>query len=442
MKGAVILEDRNYALNVIYDDYYKIAKVNIATGDYHFVKVSDFPDEDYLLQAKTIGEYIRRIGNSGVVHPDDRDSYIYHTDIGYLREKLSQKRRRMVHSYRRIVNGKYIWVTLEILAPKDYSIENPWILISWKEADSEARALEDALNMLSLIFHKILKINLTKDTHEDIKVYTEEMSEEMGCSPKISEWLRRFAEYGFVHEEDKEEYLRFTDIDTLRQTFKKSRDCIRFRYRRKTDNEFRWVMMELLPSLEYTDENQIIMLYIRDIHDNYISELNYQKQLERDCTHDMLTGMYNRYHYDKKCELLGQEKGTPTGLIFADLNGLKYVNDTYGHTRGDEYICHFGKILVGYFGEESCYRISGDEFVVLAENISHDDFEQKAVDLHSRLQKEDIPTASVGMAWSDGSENIKELFNKAEKIMYREKRAFHCQHPDMSRKITQLLKEE
>ncbi len=431
------MDDKDYVLNVLYDDFYKIGKVNILTGEYNFVKISDFPDEDYLLQAKTIGEYIRRIGESGVVHPDDVDNYIYHTDIKYLRENLSAKRRRMVHSYRRIVNGVYIWVTLEVLAPKDFSEDNPWVIISWKAADSEAKALEDALNMMSQIFHKILKINLTTDTHYEIKVYSEEMNERRGFSPKISEWLRRFAEYGYVHEDDKAAYLGFTDINNLRAAFHGSKECIRLRYRRKTGEEFRWVMMELLPSLEYTDENQIIMLYIRDIHDSYVAEANYQRQLELDCTHDMLTGVYNRYYYNKKCQSV--EHGKPClGLVFADINGLKYVNDTRGHETGDKYICLFSRQLVDSFGEESCYRISGDEFVVLDENSDRDEFFSKVDSFKERLRQNDMPIASVGADWSAGGERITDLFNKAEARMYREKKQFHEKYPDMERKIPVL----
>ena len=131
--------------------------------------------------------------------------------------------------------------------------------------------------------------------------------------------------------------------------------------------------MELLPSVEYTDDYPVIMVYVRDIHDDYASELTRQKALEYFCNYDTLTGLHSRFCYNNFCRDF-EEHGGVLAAIFADVNGLKFTNDTQGHEFGDQLITGFAERLGAQFGVNSCFRISGDEFVVLIENISREEF--------------------------------------------------------------------
>lgn len=424
------MEDREYVLSAFFDDFLKVAKVNVITGEYRFVKTLETEERLGCLSAETIDKYINNIVDNKLCHPDDEGSYLYHTNLGYLRSRISVHKRRMVHSFRRKINDAYIWVTFEITVPKDYSEENPWVVFSWKESDSDSCALEDALRMLSSIFHKILKINLTTDTHEEIKVYDEELTQLNGFSPKISEWLVNFAGTGNVYEDDIDGYLSFTDMDYMRTHFKNGRDYIRYRYRRKIGDSFRWVSMELIPSIEYTDDNQIIMMYIRDIHDDYVAELNYQKELEYYCNYDILTGIWNRYYYKNFC-LSYERKAVKNAMavLFADINGLKYVNDNFGHIKGDEYIKSFSRLLVDTFGMRSCCRISGDEFIVFFTDDGEEEVKKKFSDFHNRLQQQKLPIASIGYAWSAAPDTIEELVKEAESAMYKDKQEYYRKHP-------------
>lgn len=143
-------------------------------------------------------------------------------------------------------------------------------LYSSQKAKSD---LEDALGMLSTMFYKILKVNLTTDTHKIISMISEENSENAGfVSNSISGWFKSFADKGYVHIDDLEFYDEFTNIEHLRKRFKEGNDYLSCKYHRKVNGEYRWVLMELLKSSEYTDDHQVVVLYIRDVHDEYLRQ--------------------------------------------------------------------------------------------------------------------------------------------------------------------------
>ena len=228
------------------------------------------------------------------------------------------------------------------------------------------------------------------------------------------------------------EFLKFVSADRIRSRFRDDRSCQRLRYRRRYDGQYRWVYMELLPSVEYTDDYPVIMVYVRDIHDDYASELTRQKALEYFCNYDTLTGLHSRFCYNNFCRDF-EEHGGVLAAIFADVNGLKFTNDTQGHEFGDQLITGFAERLGAQFGVNSCFRISGDEFVVLIENISREEFLTQAERFHDSLQVMNVPQASVGWAWEDHVSSVDELIRVAEARMYDDKHEFYKSHPEMKR---------
>lgn len=428
------MKDREFILTTYLDESIKVAKVNLLTGEYHFIKALESEEKDGILNAKTISDYTKKIVEGKLIHEDDVQSYQHHTDLSYLQKAITSQRRRLVHSFRRKVNNVYEWLSFEVTAPNDFSLEeNPWVLFSWRLADSESRMIEESLRMLSSVFHKILKVNLTTDTHEEIKVYQSEMTEEAGLSDKMSEWFQKFADAGNVHEEDKKEYFAFTSLAHICSHFRKERNCLRLRYRRKTDGEFRWVSMEIIPSPEYTEDKQVVMLYVRDIHDAYISELDMQKKLEYYCNYDILTGLGNRYFYKNYCGAYAKcRQKYPVAVLFADMNGLKYVNDNLGHASGDAYIKRFSKLLSETFGIHSCCRISGDEFVAFLEHEDEETAKKKMRAFHEKVVKGEW-SAAIGYAWSAKPKTLGSLVKRAEVAMYKDKSKYYEKFPERRR---------
>ena len=130
--------------------------------------------------------------------------------------------------------------------------------------------LQDAMKMLSSIFHRILKINLSTDTYTVIRGKDSIVS----MPSSLSESLKMMADLKYIYEEDQEEYLKFCSMDNLRKELAKGRERISLNYRTLIKQEYRWVCMEVIRSAEYKPDDQIAMMYIRDINDEYLKQLD------------------------------------------------------------------------------------------------------------------------------------------------------------------------
>ena len=419
--------------NVIWNDYFKIAWVNLLTGEYKFLKNLPTDEETLSLEQNNMYDYSRSIAQSGLIHPDDKPAYLRCTSREYIHSEVVIKRKRVVVNFRHTMAGRSsTWIRLEILPSQDFSEDNPYAAFTWKGSDSEACTVEDAMRMLSLCFHKIQRVNLTTDSFEVIKSNDGESENELVCLERFSESLRKAAASGKIYGEDIRSFSEFTNVDRLRKRFRESKECLRFRYRRLYYGEFRWVYMEMLPSVEYTEDNQVVLMYIRDIHDDYVQELHRQKALEYYCNYDTLTGVRSRFCYNNFCRSF-EGSGRSLAVLFADINGLKYTNDTMGHECGDQLITGFAETLSSEFGTENCYRLSGDEFVVLIEDAECEQFMERAESFHTELQRMEFVMASVGAAWSNSAKTVDDVMKIAEARMYDDKAEFYKVHPEMKR---------
>lgn len=178
-----------------------------------------------------------------------------------------------------------------------------------------------------------------------------------------------------------------------------------------------------------------LIVYIM-LQSGHISELNMREQLMEEFSFtDTLTGLRNRRAFDSiLADIFSWES---VGVIFGDLNGLKFINDNLGHKAGDERLQKCSNIFLRFFPQDSVFRISGDEFVIFQKNPDAE-FHIKANTLHKALMMErDI--ASIGMAEGPGSD-VMSLINKAENAMYAEKASAAARHPEYKRKQSELLK--
>lgn len=135
---------------------------------------------------------------------------------------------------------------------------------------------------------------------------------------------------------------------------------------------------------------------------------------------DMLTALYNRHKYMELINSSAANVLTKTGVAYVDLNGLKQVNDSKSHNAGDEYICSMSRMLNDVFGE-NCYRIGGDEFVVVMFGIAETAFERCIEELKINMDVGNV-SAAVGYVWEETTVGLKNMLIRAEKKMYAEKK--------------------
>ena len=127
----------------------------------------------------------------------------------------------------------------------------------------DRKAQNTAQNAMCELYAKVLQINLTDDTYQIVKNSLDEVSDETEWFGNLSSWLKEIAYNGFVHPDDREEYLKKTDLTYLRSYFSENKGSLRFFYRRKRNDEYQRVLMEIIPTAEYTPENQKLFLYVK-----------------------------------------------------------------------------------------------------------------------------------------------------------------------------------
>ena len=164
--------------------------------------------------------------------------------------------------------------------------------------------------------------------------------------------------------------------------------------------------------------------------------------LEDIYTKDALTGHYNKHGYLHYEDLLISDAITNEKILTAflfDMNGLKYINDNFGHNEGDFAIQVIGHALSSMTRSgDICARFSGDEFYLLSTNYTKDEAEDFLARIHKYLSnynklshKEYTISTSGGFAQATPGpdftkEDIKELYAKADKEMYIQKREAHA----------------
>lgn len=137
--------------------------------------------------------------------------------------------------------------------------------IYYQKKGIDRRGQQEAFNALCESYTKILKVNLTEDTYHIIQMDIDEREINKGFSDSISEWLCGFANSGLVHPDDKDVFFDTIRLDGLRDYFKGGKASFGIQYRRKIGNDFKKVLMEMIPAKEYTEQNQIVYLYVKNI---------------------------------------------------------------------------------------------------------------------------------------------------------------------------------
>ena len=143
--------------------------------------------------------------------------------------------------------------------------------------------------------------------------------------------------------------------------------------------------------------------------------------------HDQLTGLYNRRFYEKELKRLDTKANLPVTIVMGDVNGLKLVNDSFGHAMGDELLKRAADILRrGCRAEDMIARVGGDEFIILLPKTNASDAEHIIRQIKEISSEEKVGLIDVSVSFgyetkNREEENIQEIFKNAEDAMYRHK---------------------
>lgn len=143
---------------------------------------------------------------------------------------------------------------------------------------------------------------------------------------------------------------------------------------------------------------------------------------------DILTGLPNRNAFEREMEYYKKEKEWRPVVLVADLNDLKSINDSYGHSQGDYAIVVIGSCLKAGFSDKGhIFRIGGDEFCVILKDINEADLQERMETFREQLEEKqkhlDIPISiAIGAARREADEMMIKVFNRADSAMYDNKR--------------------
>ena len=135
---------------------------------------------------------------------------------------------------------------------------------------------------------------------------------------------------------------------------------------------------------------------------------------------DMLTTLYNRNRYIQVLEGMQAKTVIKTSVAYIDINGLKRVNDLYGHEAGDRLIINTARSMLAIL-PENAYRVGGDEFVLICFDMDEKIFRSKVRDICDSIAAKRI-SVSVGVVWEESSSELETMLRRADDLMYAEKR--------------------
>ncbi len=162
---------------------------------------------------------------------------------------------------------------------------------------------------------------------------------------------------------------------------------------------------------------------------------NYQlvKRLETLSTIDLLTGSKNRNAMNNRvAEFENPDfvKPKSMGVIFADLNGLKVINDHEGHASGDRLLKKASAILRMVFPKDEIYRAGGDEFMILCLNDTLEKLMARIARLQEICEQDGEVSFSVGYSFDNGQIDVLKDMSLADKRMYEDKDRYYQKYPE------------
>lgn len=177
---------------------------------------------------------------------------------------------------------------------------------------------------------------------------------------------------------------------------------------------------------------------IRKQYENEILKLSYS---------DALTGLNNRRKHLEQLVLLDQEKYHPISVAFFDINGLKVMNDAFGHQEGDRLIKVVANKLLIACQKHKAYvsRVGGDEFIILCPNTKEAEALELANETKNLIEKEYIKHMAISISYGISTKEIEndfeDVINKAETNLYKNKLYESSSHRNESiRTILNTLK--
>ena len=142
---------------------------------------------------------------------------------------------------------------------------------------------------------------------------------------------------------------------------------------------------------------------------------------------DELTGVYNRYAFDKAIERIDKNKES-VHITLIDIDNLKPINDNLGHYYGDSVITRVANYITQSMPHSNIYRVGGDEFIAITDVEYEDEVKklEKVVLFVDEVSEKYDVTFSLGKSFYDAKEEltIDEVIKMSDELMYKNKKKY------------------
>ncbi|MDD6991345.1 MAG: hypothetical protein PUI48_05920 [Oscillospiraceae bacterium] len=392
-------KENSAALPIVFENYLKVVKLNVFTGEFHFVKTyQDSRDKE---ASGSFFEYAEKAVREGTIHKDDSSMFLRYLDSDYLAGRLlggSGGKHIMLHGLRCRILNDYKNVTMEIIASKNFSREKPWAIMCISFTNKLRSRIGTELDKA---YCKIVHVRLSDGYYEPVYMTDSEISAEESLAPGIVNWFASFALAGNVLEEDREKFLEFIDTDRLCRSLAVSGE-VQLSYRRKIGGEYRPVCMKIVRSPDYTPETpwSFIYIYEEDTEGKYRSERKKTEKYFGSC--DIMTGIRNRRSYDELCreyEAAGRKE--PVGVLYARLSAGQEDCEAIRENRRI-----FALMLMDTFGREKAFRLGENEFAVVSFGGDGESFRRRAANFCSQYRENANRSVMTGFFRDEAAESI------------------------------------
>lgn len=182
----------------------------------------------------------------------------------------------------------------------------------------------------------------------------------------------------------------------------------------------------IIKNIPVIEDNELVGGYV--IYNDITERKKEEEKIKYLSFHDQLTGLYNRRYFEDVISRLDRSRKLPVGVITADIDNLKQINDLYGHNIGDEYIKKTAKVIKSSVREEDiASRIGGDEFAIILPEVERQDISSIKDRIQEKIENIDIKdfdfSISIGFEIKTSQDKkLDEIISNCDKKMYKMKK--------------------
>ena len=179
----------------------------------------------------------------------------------------------------------------------------------------------------------------------------------------------------------------------------------------------------------YSESDIKLMEFVSSQIATAIERKSSEEKIKHLSFHDVLTGLYNRAYFEEELERYNFPRYYPLSIVMLDVNGLKVINDTFGHSEGDRLLQHFSQMLTSVSRQgDILARIGGDEFAILLPYTTSGEAHSFCKRIKKACQQDKIEpiylrlNISLGHTTQEGEhKDINSFLKEADRNMYQDK---------------------